>query len=105
MRKYIKKLQSKEEHVRKQILLGSLIVSMTVVGSVWIYGLTDRYGEKSEATLAENTKESVKPFTIFKNSITNAYENISASVNKASFLKKEVEKKQIDLIVVDSRAE
>lgn len=100
MRTYIKKLQSKREVVRKQILVASLVVSMAVVGSVWVYSLNDRFGQKQ---LAE-VDTSVKPFTLFSDSITDAYQNITASVGNFSFSSKKNEKpapKQIDLIPVE----
>ena len=103
MHKYIKKLQSKEEVVRKQILLGSLIVSMTIVGSVWAYNLTDRIDNKS-AEQAKTDEKTTKPFAMFANSAVDAYHNIAASVGNLSFSKKKASQssqKQVDLIVVD----
>ncbi len=99
MYSYIKKLQSKQEHVRKQILVGSMIVCMSFVIVVWGYSLNDSYTTRQVAT----TDNSVKPFTLFSNSVTNAFTNISASVGSISFSKKEQvapQPKQIDLIVV-----
>lgn len=101
---YIKKLQSKEEIIRKQILVASLIVSMAVVGSVWVYSLSDRFGDK-EVAVADTT--TTKPFALFSSSISDAYQNISASV--ANFSRKssapKTEPKQIDLIPVEPQAQ
>ncbi len=105
MHPYIKKLQSKEEVVRKQILLGSLIVSMAVVGSIWVYSLTDRFG--SQAVAQKNTEGSAtKPFALFANSVVDTYNNITASVGNFSLSKNKKEQskeKQVDLIVVDKQ--
>lgn len=98
MRAYIKKIQAKEEDARKRILVGTLIVSMFLVGSVWVYGLTDRFGKK-EVAIADET--SVKPFALFKDSISNLYQDVTASVGNISFAPKS-EQKQVDLIVVDN---
>jgi len=103
MRAYIKKLQSKEEIVRKQILVGSLVVSMAFVGVVWVYSLNDRFSNKELVDAGSETQQ-VKPFALFSNSVTNAYQNITASVGNFTLVKKEIEKeeaKQIDLIVVE----
>ncbi len=103
MRAYIKKLQSKDEMVRKQILVGSLIVCMSFVSFVWVSSLTGRFNRISNEQVAEGTK----PFKLFTNSISDAYTNITASVGKVPNLSKQVEQKtevnnqkQIDLIPV-----
>lgn len=103
MKSYIKKLQSKDENSRKQILIISLVVSMTLVGSVWIYNLVDRFSDEKVATAS--TDESVGPFKLFADSVKDAYDNIAASVGKISLkdnLNQE-EKKQIDLIPVEDQ--
>ncbi len=103
MYKYIRKIQGKNEDARKQILVASLVFSMAVVGSVWVYSLTDRFGEKK---VAENTDTGAKPFTLFANSVSSAYQNISASVANFSLSTKnnETTEKQIDLIPVEHPA-
>jgi hypothetical protein len=96
MHHYVKKLQSKPEPVRKQILVAALALSMFIVGSVWIYDLA---GPKPQQQAQSDT--TTKPFALFKNSITSAYENISASVGN---IKKDTvveQDKQIDLIPVE----
>jgi len=102
MRRYIKKIQNKEEIVRKQIFAGLLIVSMTIVGFVWIYNLGNRFDKK----VKEQAREDVKPFKLFTNSISNTYKNISASVGSISIPKEEKEEvaeeqKQIDLMIIE----
>lgn len=100
MRAYIKKLQNKDEIVRKQIFAGLLVVSMTIVGFVWIYNLGNRFDKE----VKEQAREDIKPFKLFSNSISNTYKNISASVGNISVskIKEEIEKeKQIDLIIIE----
>lgn len=112
MRTYIKKLQAKDEIVRKQIFFGLMVVSMAIVGSIWIYNLTDRFDSK----VKEQAREDVKPFKLFANSLSGTYENISASVGNIKKLKNSEEskvdespivkqnEKQIDLIVVSENS-
>jgi hypothetical protein len=103
MRAYIRKLQNKPKHIRKQILVGTLIVAMAFVSSVWIYGLGYRFSSQMKEKVASD----VKPFALFGNSIGNAYQNIKASVGDISSLGKNNNQtdnknlKQIDLIPVE----
>ncbi len=104
MNSYIKKLQSKDEGKRKQILVVSLVVSMTIVGSVWMYSLSDRFSSKNkEAKSLAEADSTIKPFKLFANSISSAYHNITASVGNISKPKAndQPEEKQIDLIPVE----
>ncbi len=105
MHTYIKKLQSKEEPVRKQILVASLAVCMAIVGSVWVYGMTDR--TKARNIVVAETEQGPKPFALFAGSVSDAFKNITASVGSVSFSKAKVEttEKQVDLIVVDEPAQ
>lgn len=107
---YIKKLQSKSESVRKQILFGSLIISMSIVFLVWISSLGYRFGGGATAQVEED----IKPFALFGKTITDTYSNVTASVgNISSQAKKENEEvsqndkveieKQIDLIPVENQ--
>jgi len=102
MREYIKKLQEKDENTKKRILVVSLSVSMFVVGSIWIGDLTGRFNKKIEQQHVQANKEEVKPFALFKDSVSETYKNITASVGNVSFIKKQEAPKQIDLIVVDN---
>jgi len=103
MRTYIKKLQTKSEDSRKQILFVALVVSMFLVGSIWVYSLTNRFDDKVQV----KAKEDIKPFALFSDSISNTYKNITASVGNISLPSSQKEtkpEKQIDLIVVDKSA-
>lgn len=99
MYSYIKKLQTKKEDTRKQILAGSLIISMSFVFLVWI----STFGQKAETKIAKETEEEVKPFSLLSKSFSETYNNISASVGNIP--KKTTEKKKkekvIDLIPVE----
>ena len=81
MKAYIKKIQSKDEDIRKFIFVVSLIFCMAIVGFIWIYNLGTRFGNPK---VAEQTNEDIKPFKLFTNSISDTYKNVSASVGKAS---------------------
>lgn len=101
MRAYIKKLQSKSESTRKQILVGSLIISMSFVCLIWVNSLGYKFN-KGNSTQAQ---ENIKPFALFGQTISDTYSNVTASVgNISSSLKKEEPKtpeKVIDLIPVE----
>jgi hypothetical protein len=104
MFEFINKLQSKSEIERKQILIGSLVVTMSIVGLVWVSGLGGKF--KSEK-VAEVSNE-IKPFALFGQSISDTYNSVTASVGNISSLstKKEEaknvqEEKQIDLIPIE----
>jgi NADH:ubiquinone oxidoreductase subunit 2 (subunit N) len=102
MRTYIKKLQTKSEDTKKIILVTALSISMFIVGSIWIYGITASFNKKVEV---KANKEEVKPLALFTNLFSDTYKNISASVGNVPFLQKKEEvkntEKQIDLIVVE----
>ena len=98
MRTYIRKLRNKSETSRKQILLVWMSVSFVVVVSVWIYGLTAHVSSVSD----EQYSNAVKPFKLFADSISGAYQNITASVGNIKTPKTEdAGPKQIDLIPVE----
>ena len=103
MRAYVKKLQSKSEDTRKLIFVSSLIVCMSFVSFIWIYGLGVRFGDPE---VKNQTNEDVKPFKLFGNSMSDAYKNVSASVGKISAKQDyipqvEDKEKQINLIPVE----
>lgn len=103
MRTYIKKLQTKSEESRKQILFVSLTISMFLVISLFVYGLTNRFNEKVQ--VQAKAKEDAKPLALLGESISSTYKNIVASVGNIPLLNKEVStEKQINLIVVDKSA-
>ena len=103
MRTYIKKLQSKPEDVRKRILIGSLIVSMSFVFVVWISSLGYRFNKDNSV----KTEEAIKPFALFGQTVSETYNNVSASVGNISLPKEENKKEEvkvekiIDLIPVE----
>jgi hypothetical protein len=106
MHTYIKKLQSKSENTRKQILVGSLIVSMSFVFLIWISSIGHKFSNETVA----KTEENIKPFALFGQTIKDTYSNVTASVgNIGTSLKKDEpkvepkveEQKQIDLIPVE----
>lgn len=97
MRAYIKKLQSKSEDTRKLIFIGLLILCMSFVSFIWIYNLSTRFTDPEIITQAN---EDIKPFKLFSNSISDTYNNMSASVKKITT--NEEPEKQIDLIPVET---
>lgn len=99
MHEYINKIQSKSESARKQILAGSLIAVMSLVGVVWV----SSFSHKSNRSNTVSTEEAVKPFALFGKNISNTYKNISASVGNISFSQEEkgTPDKVIDLIPVE----
>ena len=101
MLKYIKRVQSKNEGDRKKVLIIWMSVSMVLVLSVWVCGFTDKFGPKTVAKASED----IKPFKLFANSMSQTYQNISASVGNIPSLSntKKTEEKVIDLIPVESK--
>lgn len=105
MRAYIKKLQQKEESKRKQIFAITMIVSMSLVASVWFYSLGNRFGNPK---IKVQANEDVKPFKLFSNSLTDTIKNIGASVGNAKVVNEtpevvpQKEEKQIDLIPIEN---
>lgn len=104
MRAYIKKIQSKSESTRKQIFLGSLVVCMSFVCLVWVSGLGYKFSKNTEI----KTENEIKPFALFGQTISETYNNVTASVGNISSKKVEQEKeveikneKVIDLIPVE----
>ncbi len=109
MQAYLENIKNKPESTRKQILVISLVISMIIVGFIWFYGLTDRLtassAKSTQVAKAADDSNEEGPFQLLKDSISNTYHNISASVGSISFSgKAEVKtggEKQIDLRVVD----
>jgi hypothetical protein len=99
MRAYIKKLQSKSEIARKQIFIGSLVVCMSVVGVVWVSSLGYKFNKESTAKVQED----IKPFALFGQTISETYNNVTASVGNISTKKIEEknDEKIIELIPVE----
>ena len=104
MRAHIKKLQSKSEDTRKLIFLGTMVVSMSFVSFVWIYGLGVRFGNPEVKVQAD---EDIKPFKMFGDSVSSTLKNVSASVGSIN-MKKDLPsntEKQIDLIPIDNTSQ
>jgi len=89
MRTYIKKLQSKPEHIRKQIFFGSLVVCMAFVSFIWIGTLGNKFNKET----AIKTEEDIKPFALFGQSISDTYGSVKASVGSISLPKDKEETK------------
>ena len=102
MRAYIKKLQTKSEDTKKLILVVSLSISMFIVGSIWIYGITASF---TSTKVEAKAKPDIKPLALVTDLFSNTYKNISASVGNISLLNNKEQtvnpEKQIDLIVVE----
>jgi hypothetical protein len=102
MFEYIRKLKTKPEQVKKQILAGAMIVSMSFVVLVWFFSLGGRFGTPE---VAVKTESDIKPFKLFAKSMSDTYKNIGASLGSISFSKKDSKEnqKQIDLIPVEPK--
>jgi len=77
---------------------------MSLVVTVWMYSLGDLFVKKTEAKASASNE--IKPFALFANSISETYQNISASVGKISTKKstkteESIINKQIDLVPVE----
>jgi len=101
MLKYIKRVQAKDRDARKKVLIVWMSVSMVIVVSVWICGLVGRFGPQTVAKVGED----IKPFKLFANSMSQTYQNISASVGNISSISntKTTDEKVIDLIPVEPK--
>ncbi|HEY5588949.1 MAG TPA: hypothetical protein VIK86_08345 [Candidatus Paceibacterota bacterium] len=103
MRTYIKKLQAKPEGTRKQIFFGSMVFCMALVSLVWLSG----FGNKFSPENSVKAQEDVKPFSLFGKTISDTYNNITASVGNISLPKKQdvtnevKNEKQVNLIPVE----
>lgn len=77
MRKYIKQIQQRSIEGRKQIFVITMIVLMSLVFIVWIFGLGYRFSSNNKKNIKE--KETIQPFTILKNTFVDTYKNINES--------------------------
>jgi hypothetical protein len=101
MREYIHKLQNKPEDHRKLLLIVFMAISMSIVAGVWVYSLNQRF---STPTVAEKSRDDIKPFILLGDSIKNTYQNITASAGTTVIEKDVTAEKQIDLIPVEQPA-
>lgn len=109
MRVYIKKLQSKPEETRKQILVGSLVISMSLVGVIWISSLSYKFSKENVVTKTQS-QNVARPFALFGQTIKDTYSNVTASVGnisktikeeKAKVTENTTTEKQVGLIPVE----
>ena len=101
MNNYIKKLQGKTEESRKLIFTTSLIVFMSVIVMIWVYGLGNHFVKPE---IKEQAREDIKPFKLFSNSISSTYKSMSASVGRITSKKDDVKavEKEINLIPIEN---
>ncbi len=100
-------MQDKPEHIRKQILVITLIISMSVVVLIWIGSIGYSFGHKKDVAKG---KEAAQPFALLGQSITDTVKSISASVGSISSPTVEpkeeavaTKEQQIDLTPVEQR--
>lgn len=98
MRNYIHKLQNKGEDSRRAILTGSLIVSMAFVSVIWVSSFKDKFNSETTANVAND----IKPFALFSDSVSNAWNDMSASVGKISLFSSGDNQKQVNVVPVNS---
>lgn len=107
MQQYIKNLRSKSEETRKQILIWSLVVCMSLVVLIWVtnIGHNSKNKQQKEAVTQEEVDKEIKPFSMLKTSLKETYDNVYSSVGeiklKPEEVKVEVSQKQIDLIPIE----
>ncbi|HPK14222.1 MAG TPA: hypothetical protein PLB93_01780 [Candidatus Paceibacterota bacterium] len=75
---FIRRIRSKKEETRKMMLAVSMIVSMSLVGLIWVVGITNPKREKDEKVVG--VEETLKPFSMFGESIKDKYQDLSASL-------------------------
>lgn len=56
----------------------SMIVSMSLVGLIWVAGITGRKGEYRKNVVG--VEETIKPFSMFGQSMKETYSDLSASL-------------------------
>ncbi len=95
MNQYIQKIRQKSDQERKQYAMLWTIVSMAVVGSVWMYSISNRF----DSRVSEQTVEDVKPFSIFSKTLSATYKNIYASVGSINQAVQKVPAKETSEIV------
>lgn len=105
MQEYIRKLQSKDEDSRKIALIGFMALSIVVVGFVWYVSMQKRFTKV--VIKQEQDKTQVSPFQMLKNSFSNTYQSVTASVGDIKNGKfkndKIIEEKMLDVTIVDSQ--
>lgn len=88
MLKYINKIKEKPEHIRSQYISILLVVCMSIVFSIWLYGITNKISliknNNNNIATEQVSEESSSPFAIILNSAKDTYGDVSASVLNAS---------------------
>lgn len=103
--KYIKHLQSKPIEHKKQIIAVGMIMSSFVVIGAFYLNINNAF---SQNTNQVSVNDDIGPFKLFKNSISNTYSNLTASVGNIKNITKTKEQepekleegKMIELIPV-----
>ena len=75
---FIRRIRSKGEETRKMMLAVSMIVSMSLVGLIWVVGIMG--GKKAPDEKVVGVEETLKPFSLFGESIKDKYQDLSASL-------------------------
>lgn len=78
MEKFVNNLRKKPEHVRRNILYGVTFGVTGIILLFWFYTLAARLTTPETKEAFQND---LKPLTILKDNITNAYEDISSNVS------------------------
>jgi len=85
MRKYINKLKSKPEPVRKLAVYIALAFCMSIVFLIWYFNLIDRFDRQK---VVEKSRQDVKPFKLISNGLSDAFNGVNSSFKKVSDIKK-----------------
>lgn len=78
MKKFIKKIQNKPEHTRKQILYVTTIAIGSLIVIFWIFTLQYRFSSIDSAKV----KVELQPLTILKDSIASTYDDVSSKIKQ-----------------------
>lgn len=103
MKEYIKKIQSKPEHIRKQHLWLYVVSFMIIITGIWVFSLNNRFTPKEENVSGESNN--IKPFKVFGETLKNSFKDITASVgsiSSKSLNSRKSSEKIIPLITVDN---
>jgi hypothetical protein len=79
MKKFIEKLRSKPEHIRKNILYATTFSVTGLILIIWIYSLVSHL---SSPETREAFRNDLKPLTVIKDNLSDAYQNITADLSK-----------------------
>ncbi|HEY4714966.1 MAG TPA: hypothetical protein VIH31_00460 [Candidatus Paceibacterota bacterium] len=79
MQKFLEKLRSKPEHIRKNILYIATFSITGIIVIIWIYSLANHF---SAPETKEAFRNDLKPLTVIKDNLTDTYQSISADLSK-----------------------